>query len=172
MTQTSIQYPIGKLSIPTTITPGQVSEAIEVLRVFPQQLKMTLLDVTETKLDTPYREGGWSLRQLIHHISDSHSHCYNRMRWALTEDTPLVKSYDQDLFAAMDDYKTAPIAWSLTHIEMLHHKMVYILQRINGKQWNRCYVHPQTQAEVSIKEMALTYAWHSMHHFMHIKNAL
>ena len=135
-------------------------------------LKMTLLDVTETKLDTPYREGGWSLRQLIHHISDSHSHCYNRMRWALTEDAPLVKSYDQDLFAAMDDYKTAPIAWSLTHIEMLHHKIVYILQRINGKQWNRCFVHPQTQAEVSIKEMALTYAWHSMHHFMHIKNAL
>ena len=68
MIQTSIQYPIGKLSIPTTITPAQVSEAIEVLRVFPQQLKMTLLDVTETKLDTPYREGGWSLRQLIHHI--------------------------------------------------------------------------------------------------------
>ncbi len=172
MTQTSIQHPIGKLKLPKTISPAQVTEAIEVLRIFPQQLKMTLLDVSEAKLDTSYRDGSWTLRQLIHHISDSHSQCYNRLRWALTEDTPVIKSYDQDLFAAMDDYKTASTAWSLTHIEMLHHKIVYILQRLGGKQWNRSYVLPEKNLELSIKEMALTYAWHSMHHFMHIKNAL
>lgn len=172
MIQTSVQYPIGKLSLPNTITPAHVSEAVEVLRVFPQQLRLLTLDISEEQLDTPYREGGWTIRQLVHHISDSHNHCYNRIRWTLSEDAPTIKAYDQDAYAAMEDYKTAPIAWSLMHIEMLHHKIVYMLQRINGKQWNRHFVHPETNAEVSMKELALTYAWHSMHHFSHIKNAL
>jgi hypothetical protein len=90
MIQTSTQYPIGKCTLPKTISPAQVTEAIEVLRIFPQQLKMTLLDVSETQLDTPYRDGGWTLRQLIHHISDSHSQCYNRLRWAYSM---VVNSY-------------------------------------------------------------------------------
>ena len=166
------QYPIGKLSIPPEITKTQVAEAIEVLKVFPEQLKMLVLSVTEKELDVQYREGSWTIRQLIHHIADSHNHCYNRIRWALTEDKPLIKAYNQDRFAAMEDYTSAPIAWSLLHIEVLHYKLVNILSGINENKWSRTFIHPETNAEVSVKEMALTYSWHSRHHYMHIKNAL
>jgi len=166
------QFPIGKLSLPTEISKTQIDEALKTLKNFPEQLKKLVSSVDNITLNKPYREGSWTIRQLIHHIADSHNHCYNRIRWMLTEDTPLIKAYDQDSFAAMDDYTTAPIAWSLTHIEVLHHKLVHILSSVEGKQWERTFVHPETNAEVSVKEMALTYAWHSTHHFMHIKNAL
>ncbi|MFT7073162.1 YfiT family bacillithiol transferase [Patiriisocius sp. Uisw_017] len=166
------QYPIGKLSLPSEITKTQVKDALGVLKVFPEQLKMLVLSVADKELDAQYREGSWTIRQLIHHIADSHNHCYNRVRWMLTEDNPLIKAYDQDSFAAMEDYTSAPVAWSLKHIEVLHYKLIKILSSINEKQWNLTFIHPETNAEVSVKEMALTYSWHSTHHFMHIKNAL
>ncbi|MCT8340847.1 putative metal-dependent hydrolase [Flavobacteriaceae bacterium TK19130] len=170
--KTMQQFPIGKLKLPETISKSDLEEAITVLKLFPEQLKQLVYTLKEEQLEMPYREGSWTIRQLIHHISDSHHHAYNRIRWTLTEDTPTIKAYDQDAYASMDDYNTAPIVWSLTHIEILHQKMVAILSNLGEEEWNRSYHHPETDLDVSLKALALTYAWHSLHHYAHIKNAL
>jgi hypothetical protein len=142
------------------------------LEVFPEQLKLLTNNLKDTELDTSYREGSWTIRQLVHHIADSHHHSYNRIRWALSEDNPMIKAYDQDAFAELQDYKTWPVSWSLMHIDAVHHKMVNLLQMLSEEQWNRTFRHPETKKEMNLKELALMYAWHSMHHYAHIKNTL
>ena len=168
------KYPIGKLNVPETITEAVISEALTVLQLFPEQLKLTTYSLKDAQLDLPYRdgEGVWTIRQLIHHIADSHHHAYNRIRWTLSEENPTAKVYDQDAFAKSYDYKHAPIAWSVSHIEVLHQKMVYILSNLSEAQWERTYVHPADDKVWTLKEVALQYAWHSMHHFAHIKNGV
>ena len=168
----NLQYPIGKFKQPEIISKEDITEAINILKLFPEQLRLLLLDITDEKLDTPYRPGGWTIRQLVHHIADSHHNSYLRYRWALTEENPTIKAYDEKAFAALGDYKTAPIAWSLSHIESVHHRWVYLLQSFTIAQWKRCFTHPDTQKKSDLAETTLVYAWHSMHHFAHIKNAL
>lgn len=167
-----LQYPIGPFKKPETIDKEDLNEAIKILQVFPEQLKLLTYSLKEISLDKSYRPDGWSIRQLIHHIADSHHHCYNRVRWTLTEDRPTIKAYDQDAFAEMFDYKKAPIAWSITHIEAIHQKLVYILNHLSEEEWKRVFIHPESGDEVSLETLVLLYAWHSMHHFAHIKNAL
>ncbi len=167
-----LKFPIGKFKKPKTISNEDLVEAIKVLQIFPEQLKLISLNLKEEVLDSPYRPEGWTIRQLIHHISDSHHHCYNRIRWTLTEDKPTIKAYNQDAFAKLFDYQKAPIAWSLSHIEAVHQKIVYILQNLTEEQWERVFIHPETKEEVGMKHLAMLYSWHSMHHFTHIKNAL
>lgn len=167
-----LKYPIGKFVRPETVSKEEQHEAINILKLFPEQLKLLTYNLKDEVLDRPYRPGGWTIRQLIHHISDSHHHSYNRFRWTLTEDKPLIKAYDQDAFANMDDYKTAPIAWSIAHIEVIHQKLVYLLQSLTEAQWNRTFKHPEMEEEMNLKQLAMMYSWHSMHHFTHIKNAL
>ena len=167
-----LKYPIGKFKKPENITNEDLIEALKVLQIFPEQLKLITLNLKEEVLDSPYRPEGWTIRQLIHHISDSHHHFYNRIRWTLTENNPLIKAYDQDAFAQLADYKKAPIAWSLAHIEVLHQKIVYVLQGLSEEQWIRTFIHPETKDEIGLKHLAMLYSWHSMHHFTHIKNAL
>ena len=169
---TALQYPIGKFQEPETISNEALEEAIKVLALFPEQLKLITYQLTDTTLNTPYRPDGWTIRQLVHHIADSHHHCYNRIRWTLTEDTPTIKAYDQDAHGKMKDYVEAPIVWSLSHIEALHQKIVYLFNHLSEAEWERSFIHPETNEEVTLKTMALMYAWHSMHHFAHIKNAL
>ncbi|NND64006.1 MAG: putative metal-dependent hydrolase [Flavobacteriaceae bacterium] len=168
----ALKYPIGKFRIPSTITEDHIAEAIKVLQLFPEQIKLLTYNLKDEVLDKPYREGGWTVRQLIHHISDSHHHSYNRFRWALTEDNPTIKAYNQDDFAKMKDYSSAPIAWSIAHMEAVHQKLVYILDSLSEDEWNRTFIHPETDAQMNLKELALMYSWHSMHHFAHLKNAL
>jgi len=172
MSQDISKFPIGKFDPPATISEEDLNEAITILEVFPEKLKMLTYNLTDEQLDRPYREGSWTIRQLVHHISDSHHHSYNRFRWALTEDNPLIKVYDQDAFAEMDDYKTWPIAWSFSHIEAVHHKLVNLLRMLSEEQWNRTLQHPEMEIEMNLKQLALMYAWHSMHHYSHIKNSL
>ncbi len=167
-----LKYPIGKFKKPETITAEMLKEAIKILEFFPEQLKLMTYNLKDVQLDQPYREGGWTIRQLIHHIADSHSHAYIRVRWTLTEDNPMIKAYDQDAFAKLFDYAKAPIAWSLSHIEAVHQKLVYILKNLEESQWERTFQHPETGDEISLKAITMLYSWHSMHHFSHIKNAL
>ncbi|HPF10604.1 MAG TPA: putative metal-dependent hydrolase [Flavobacteriaceae bacterium] len=167
-----LKYPIGKFKKPQEITKDQREEAIDILALFPEQLKQLTYNLKDAVIDQPYRPGGWTIRQLVHHISDSHTHCYNRVRWTLTEDNPLIKAYDQDAFAQMYDYQKAPIAWSISHLEAIHQKMVYIFRNLSEDEWNRTFRHPETGEEIALKSMVMLYAWHSMHHFAHIKNAL
>lgn len=167
-----LQYPIGKFKKPETITKEHIEAAIKVLQVFPKQLNELTFNLKCETLDLPYRPDGWTIRQLVHHISDSHHHCYNRIRWTLTEDKPTIKAYDQDSFSKMEDYQKAPIAWSIDHLEAIHRKIVFILQNVSESDWERSFIHPETNEEIPLKELALLYAWHSRHHYAHIKNAL
>ena len=166
------QYPIGPLQIPATFTEKELKEAVKVLKQFPKQLRALTENLSVEILNTPYREGSWTIKQLVHHISDSHNHSYNRMRWALTENSPLIKAYDQDAFANMEDYKTMPIAWSLKHIEVIHYKIVYIYESLSKEDWKKQWVHPDTKKVMTIEQTAHMYSWHCTHHFTQIKNGL
>ncbi len=166
------KYPIGPLQIPEVVTESQRDKAVQTLKEFPEMLIELLHALPDAKLDRPYRDGSWTIRQLVHHISDSHNHSYNRIRWALTEDSPLIKAYDQDAFATMDDYKTMSIDWSLKHIEVLHYKMVYIYESLSNQDWKKQWIHPETKKVMTVEQTACMYAWHSMHHYTQIKNGL
>jgi hypothetical protein len=167
-----LRYPIGRFQLPETITDKILQEAITILEIFPEHFRNTVHVLDENTLNTPYREEGWTVRQVIHHVADSHHNSYTRFKWALTEDNPVIKAYDEKAWANLNDYTSSPIAWSLDHLEAVHHRLVYLLKTFTEAQWNRTLRHPDTGAEMNLKELALMYSWHSMHHFAHIKNVL
>jgi len=123
-------------------------------------------------LDTPYRPGGWTIRQVVHHVADSHHNSYTRFKWALTEDTPVIKAYLEDKWAALDDAKWAPIQPSLDHLKILHFKLTYLLRKLSKEQLNRAFIHPETNEATSLLENIGKYAWHGSHHYAHIENAI
>ncbi|MEM7087225.1 MAG: YfiT family bacillithiol transferase [Bacteroidota bacterium] len=167
-----LRYPIGRFETPETVSDKLLEEAITILEIFPENLKSLVHNLDKAQLDTKYREGGWTVRQVIHHISDSHHNSYTRFKWTLTEDNPLIKAYDEAAWAAFCDYETMPIAWSLDHITAIHHKLVYLLRMLTEDQWSQTFIHPETKEAMDLRTLALVYSWHSMHHFAHIKNAL
>ncbi len=175
MTDSELQkfrYPIGHFSCPETITDNHLQEWITTLEEFPTRLQQLVIDLTDEQLSTPYRPGGWTIRQVIHHVSDSHHHSYIRFKWALTEDKPVIKYYYEQLWAELDDYKTAPIGLSLNHLSAVHAKLVYLLKSMTDEQFNRSFIHPEHDEEVGLKKNVGIYAWHSNHHYAHIKNLL
>ena len=171
-TQDKLRYPIGKVKTPDVITDEKLQEYITILEMFPSRLEELVRNLDDKQLDTPYREGGWTIRQLIHHIADSHHHSYIRFKWALTEDNPVIKPYIQEKWAELEHLKKAPISWSLQHLEVVHRKLVSLLGSLTDAQWERTFRHPEGDVEISLRKNAGIYAWHSMHHFMHIKNAI
>lgn len=172
MSLEQLRYPIGRFQVPETISEKVLQEAITILEIFPENLKTLVQGLDEATLNMHYREGGWTLRQVIHHISDSHHNSYTRFKWALTEDNPIIKAYDEKAWAELSDYKTVPITWSLEHVSIIHHKLVHLLRTLSDEQWDRTFRHPDTGAVMNLRELALMYSWHSMHHFAHIKNAM
>lgn len=118
------------------------------------------------QLSTPYREGGWTLRQVVHHVADSHMNAFIRVRFALTEDWPAIKSYDEAAWAKLHDMG-APVEWSLELVESLHARWVMLLQSLDEQQWKRGFQHPEN-GPMTVELTALTYAWHSRHHVAHI----
>tara|TARA_R100000935_G_scaffold1439_1_gene4580 strand:+ start:138092 stop:138631 length:540 start_codon:yes stop_codon:yes gene_type:complete len=168
----ALKYPIGTLEMPETISEKELQEAITILEIFPEQLRFLTANLPEKTLQQPYRPEGWTIKQLIHHIADSHHHSYIRFKWALTEDNPTIKAYDEKTWAALHECHTMPVAWSLMHLEAIHYKITYLLKSLTEAQWERTFQHPDKEEPTSLKKNALVYAWHSMHHFAHIKNAL
>ena len=126
-------------------------------------------NITEKELETPYRPDGWTVRQVIHHIADSHHHSYTRFKWALTEDKPLIKAYEEKDWAELNDVKHAPIALSLLHIRAIHAKLVNLLKSMNETDFKRSFIHPETGKERTLDVNLALYAWHSNHHFAHIE---
>ncbi|NNE78403.1 MAG: bacillithiol transferase BstA [Pricia sp.] len=167
-----LKYPIGKYRNPETITAVHISEWIRVLQYLPQKLQSLVGKLTYEQLETPYRPGGWTVRQTVHHIADSHHNCYIRFKWALTEDKPLIKAYDEKAWANLFDSKTAPIELSLDHLSAVHAKFVYLLKGISSDQLKRKFVHPDGNIETPLEENIGRYAWHSDHHYTHIANLL
>jgi uncharacterized damage-inducible protein DinB len=160
------RYPVGKFSRPDSLTPAERTEAIAIIESFPEKLAAAVKDWTDTQLDTPYREGGWTVRQLIHHIADSHMQAFARFRLGLTEDVPTIKAYAEKDWANLADMQ-APPEISISLLRALHARWVLMLRSITGQQWQRTYIHPQN-GETSLDQTLAMYAWHSRHHLAHI----
>lgn len=167
-----LKYPIGKFECPKEITAADVVAGIRVLETLPQRLESLVKDLSAEQLATPYRPEGWTVRQLIHHIADSHHHSYTRFKWALTEDKPLIKAYQEKDWSALFDARTAPIQLSLNYLSALHAKLVYLLKGLSVEDLKKYYIHPEDNMPVTVEENICKYAWHSNHHYAHIEGLL
>lgn len=165
-----LKYPIGKPNILENISSSQVFKWIDILEKFPQQLTNLVSNLTNEQLDTPYRPEGWTIRQVVHHLADSHHNSYIRFKWALTEDKPVIKPYYEDRWAELHDSKSAPILLSLNSISALHAKWVYFLKGLSHKELQSVFIHPDGNEEITLAENIGIYAWHCVHHFAHIHN--
>lgn len=167
-----LRYPIGQPNIPKNISSKNISEWITVLEDFPSRLELLVNNLSEKQLNTPYRDGGWTIRQVVHHCADSHHNSYTRFKWALTEDKPVIKAYYEDRWAELFDSKSAPIQLSLNSLKALHAKWVYFLKGLTEDDLNKHFIHPDGFEDVGLKENIGIYAWHCNHHYTHIENLL
>ena len=160
------RYPVGRFSRPETITWADRTSAVGTLADLPEQLRNAVDGLDATRLSTPYRDGGWTVRQVVHHVADSHMNAFIRIRLALTEDWPTIKPYDEAAWATLHDM-AAPVEWSLELVESLHARWVLLLQSLDEEQWQRGYRHPES-GPATVEAATLMYAWHSRHHVAHI----
>jgi uncharacterized damage-inducible protein DinB len=164
-----LRYPIGKMDRNVTITPEMHEDAMEDLANFPSELHAAVISLSDEQLDTPYRPGGWTVRQTVHHLADSHMNGYIRCKLALTEENPTIKPYEEHLWADLADTKTAPIELSLNILEALHRRWIICLKSLTQDQWKRTYLHPES-GETSLELSLQNYAWHGEHHLTQITN--
>ncbi|MDM9630830.1 YfiT family bacillithiol transferase [Robiginitalea aurantiaca] len=166
-----LRYPIGLYVAPDPITDDVLMDWIDALAGFPDRLSALVTPLTEEQLNTPYRDGGWTVRQVVHHLSDSHHNSYIRFKWALTEESPLIKVYDEKGWAALEDAASGPISLSLDHLKAVHQKLVYLLKHLDRAELKRGFVHPES-GFTSLEENVGRYVWHGNHHFAHIDRLL
>lgn len=167
MTDEHLRYPIGKFEVPLTYTPEDIRNWIKIIDELPGKLRIAVGQLTVQQLDTPYREGGWTIRQVIHHIADSHMNAFIRFNWTLTEDNPTIKAYLEAEWARQPDHQM-PVEPSLKILEGLHQRLVKLLSSFTDKELNRTFIHPQTNDTISLKRLIALYAWHSRHHLAHV----
>jgi len=165
------RYPIGKFTFPTQNSSIDRQEWIDSLERLPKDLSAFAITLSEAMLETPYREGGWTARQVIHHLADSHMNAYCRIRLALTEDCPTVKSYEESLWAELTDARCAGVGSSLALIAGLHSRLVYLLNSLAESDWQREVFVPYFDRRVSVAYFAALYAWHGKHHLEHVRLA-
>ncbi|MFG6687663.1 YfiT family bacillithiol transferase [Mariniflexile sp. HNIBRBA6329] len=167
-----LKYPIGTFDCPSNITSEIIESWISILEHFPNRLENLIKNLSDEQLNTPYRPDGWTVRQVIHHLPDSHLHSYVRFKWTLTEDKPVIKPYFEDRWAELFDYEAAPIQTSLLHLRVIHEKLVYLIKGLSEDELNKSFIHPEMQSEVVLKKNIGIYAWHSNHHYAHIENLM
>ena len=160
------RYPIGKYE-PKPYSQQQKEQWLNDLKFSPTDLEMAITNLDEFQLDTPYREGGWTVKQLVHHVADSHANAYIRFKLGLTEDNPPVKPYDEKEWALLNDVQTVPINVSLTWLHAMHQRWVATIKDLTDEQWQRTVLHPQHN-EISLWFLLGMYAWHGKHHTAHI----
>lgn len=164
---TDLRYPIGKFTYPGELGDQGRHNAIEQLEAAPAQLRAAVEGLSPQQLDTPYRPDGWTVRQVIHHLPDSHLNAYTRFKLALTEDEPTIKPYDEVRWAELSDARIAPIEVSLALLESLHRRWVLLLRAMGPADFARRFRHPELGVVTLDKNLAL-YAWHGRHHVAHI----
>lgn len=162
-----LKYPIGKFVPPASYTEQQIRQWIDEIKSLPGKLRLAVMSLSETQLDTPYRPGGWKIRQVVHHVPDSHANAYIRFKLALTEDNPTIKAYEEGLWALLPDYKMS-IEPSLKMLEAIHLRWVTVLESLDSDQWRRTYTQPVTRATAPLQQVLGMYAWHGNHHLAHI----
>ena len=161
-----LRYPVGHFSPPADSTVELRRTQIETLSMLPARLRAAVDGLNDAQLDTPYREGGWTGRQVVHHIADSHSNSYIRIKLALTEDWPTIKPYDEAAWAKLSDSRL-PVEISLDWIAALHFRWVSLLETLTDEDFQRGYVHPENGRQNLAHVLAL-YDWHSRHHTAHL----
>lgn len=163
----SLQYPIGRFTFEGTITVEQREQWIHEIAEAPKRMRQAVQGLTESQLDTPYRLQGWTIRQVVHHVADSHMNSYIRFKLTLTEELPTIKPYDEASWAELNDSLTLPIEISLHLLDALHQRWVHILKATSPKVFNRSFIHPDS-GETSLAKNLGIYAWHGNHHIAHI----
>lgn len=167
--EADLRFPVGKFQRPTApLTDAQRRECIEAIAATPARLNEAVKGLKPGQLDTRYRPEGWTVRQVVHHVPDSHMNAYIRFKLALTEDLPLVKTYNEAKCAELGDVKGAPIEPSLALLENLHKRWVLLLSTLGPAEWSREFRHPEHEKPLSLDDTLALYAWHGKHHVAHI----
>ena len=164
---TDLRYPIGKFAPPDRTTADDRRRRIDEIAGLPAALRAAVHGLTPSQRDTPYREGGWTVRQLVHHVADSHMHAYLRFRFALTESEPTIKPYEEARWAELEDARTLPADVSLALLEPLHERWVALLRALPAPDFARTLVHPE-RGTLTLDFMLGLYAWHGRHHVAHV----
>lgn len=168
-TAVDARYPVGKFQRPTAaLTAQERAAAIDVIAKAPGEVRAAIRGLNDKQLDTPYRDGGWTVRQVVHHLPDSHMNAYVRCKLALTEDKPTIKPYDEAKWAELEDGKGPLVDESLALLEALHARWVYLLRRLQPADFARQVNHPEWKAPMSVDVLLALYAWHCRHHVAHI----
>jgi DinB superfamily len=162
-----LRYPIGVPTPTEFLTPQQRAAAVEGIRQLPQSLRSAVASLSEAQLETPYRPGGWTVRQVVHHVADSHINAYTRVRLGLTEDWPTIVPYEEARWAELEDARVGAVPVSLDLLQSLHGRWVRLFSSLEEQQWKRGYVHP-VNGRTSIEQAAVHYDWHGRHHTAHI----
>jgi uncharacterized damage-inducible protein DinB len=162
-----LRYPIGKCPSKSLLTPDERREAIEDIAQTPDRLKSAIAGLSPEQFDTPYRPGGWTVRQVVHHLPDSHMNSYVRFKLALTEEEPAIKAYDEALWAKLKDSQETPVGVSLALLEALHQRWVILLRGMSVEDFARRLKHPERGA-MTLDDLLTTYSWHGRHHVAHI----
>lgn len=163
----ALRYPLGRPALESPLDPAARREKIRTLDELPSDLRDAVDGLTDDQLDTRYRPGGWTVRQIVHHLADSHVHAYLRCKKAVLEDHPTVQTYDEKAWALAEEARSAPVEMSLVLLEGLHRRWVAWLETLPASAWSRAVEHPE-MGTVNVDQFLCIYAWHSRHHAAHI----
>ena len=166
-TMKDLRYPIGRFEHSGLVSGRDLSTWIGQIEVLPEQLRQVVVRLSDEQVDTVYRPGGWTIRQVVHHLADSHTNCYVRFKWALTEEEPTIKTYDERRWAELVDYRLVPVQTSLDFLSLLHERWVVLLRALTPDQLSRRFVHPESGPSELAWNVG-NYAWHGRHHLAHI----
>lgn len=163
-----LKFPVGKLNLPDVVEQDHLHGFIKLIAEFPIVLSELISTYSDDELDTPYRPEGWTARQVIHHLADSHCHALMRFKWSLTEDQPTIKPYLEGKNALLPDY-TLPVESALHILKGVHQKWAFLMQNMSGEDWVKGYYHPETGRYFRLDQVAAMYDWHCRHHLEHIR---
>ena len=168
MTQPDLRYPVGRFTPETDLSPERRAALVAEIAELPAQLRAAVAGLDERRLATPYRPGGWTVRQLVHHVADSHLNAYTRFKLGLTEEAPQIKPYDEARWAELPDVAAVPIDASLRLVDALHERWVALLRALTPDQFARTVQHPEHPQPMSLDRLLMLYAWHGRHHVAHV----
>ena len=164
---TDPRYPIGKFEHQPFSQQQKIAWLFDI-EFLPQQLEEAVNNLNKQQLQTPYREGGWTVQQLVHHIADSHMHAYLRFKFALTEDNPTIKPYNENTWASLPDVSSTPVKYAISLLHALHFRWLQTMLSLKDEDWNKTFFHPEKNTNYTLWQQLAIYAWHGKHHVAHI----